>query len=43
MTSRWKPPKEQQVDADAVRMEQEFRRKLRDVLEYGGEDDFVAC
>jgi hypothetical protein len=42
MPSRWKPPKEQRADADAVRMEQEFRRKLRDVLEYGSEDDFVA-
>jgi hypothetical protein len=42
MPSRWKPPKEHRVDADAVRAEQEFRRKLSDVLEYGGEDDFVA-
>jgi len=42
MTTRWKPPKEQRVDADSIRSEQEFRQKLRDVLEYGGEDDFVA-
>jgi hypothetical protein len=35
MARRWKPPKEDRTDADAVRREQEFRRKLRDVLEYG--------
>jgi hypothetical protein len=42
MTSRWKPPKEQRVDAEAIRSERVFRQKLRDALEYGGEDDFVA-
>lgn len=41
MPRRWKPPKEERVDLDAVRREEEFRRKLRDVLEYGTEDDFV--
>ena len=40
--SRWKPPKEDRTDTEAVRREQEFQRKLRDVLEYGGEDDFVV-
>jgi hypothetical protein len=42
MARRWKPPKEQRTDADAVRREREFQRALRDVLEYGTEDDFVV-
>jgi hypothetical protein len=42
MPRRWKPPKEERVDLEAVRREEEFKRKLRDVLEYGTEDDFVA-
>jgi hypothetical protein len=43
MTRRWKPPKEQRTDADAVRREREFQQDLRDILEYGTEDDFVAA
>jgi hypothetical protein len=42
MPRRWKPPKEERTDADAVRRRQEFQRKLGDVLEYGDEKDFVA-
>jgi hypothetical protein len=42
MAGRWKLPKEDRVDAEAIRRDQEFERKLRDVLEYGGEDDFVV-
>jgi len=42
MAGRWKPPKEDRIDVEAVRREREFQRKLRDVLEYGGEDDFVG-
>jgi hypothetical protein len=41
MARRWKPPKVERTDADAVRREQEFQRKLRDLLEYGTEEDFV--
>ncbi len=41
MPPRWKPPKEDRTDPEMVRREQEFRQKLRDVLESGGEDDFV--
>ena len=42
MASRWKPPKEDRIDAEAVRREQQFQRDLSDILEYGTEDDFVA-
>lgn len=41
MAGRWKPRKEDRTDQEAVRRDKEFERKLRDVLEYGGEDDFV--
>jgi hypothetical protein len=43
MTRRWKPPKEQRTDADAIRRERQFQEDLRDILEYGTEDDFVAA
>jgi hypothetical protein len=43
MAARWKPPKEDRTDPDAVRREREFRRDLSDILEYGTEDDFVAA
>jgi hypothetical protein len=42
MARQWKPPKEDRVDADAVRREREFREDLGDILEYGTEGDFVA-
>jgi hypothetical protein len=42
MPRRWKPPREDRVDLGAVRREEEFRRELAHVLEYGTEDDFVA-
>ena len=42
MPRRWKPPKEDRTDADAVRREQEFQQDLSDILVYGTEDDFVA-
>lgn len=38
MKSRWKQPKEDRIDAEAVRREQD----LSDILEYGTGDDFVA-
>jgi hypothetical protein len=43
MATRWKPPKEDRTDADAVRRKREFQRDLRDILEYGTEDDFVVA
>ena len=43
MAGRWKPRKEDRTDADAIRREREFQQDLRDILEYGTEDDFVAA
>ena len=42
MPRRWKPPKENRVDEEAVRRERQFQQDLSDVLEYGTEDAFVA-
>ena len=42
MPRRWKPPKEERTDAESLRRDEEFKRELTDVLEYGTEDDFVA-
>lgn len=42
MPHRWKPPKEDRTDADAIRREREFQQDLADILEYGTEEDFVA-
>jgi hypothetical protein len=42
MTGRWKPPKEDRIDAEAIRREPDFQRKLRDILEYGSEEDLVV-
>lgn len=42
MLSRWKPPKEDRTDVDAIRREREFQRDLADILEYGTEEDFVV-
>ena len=41
MARRW-TPKQDRIDVEAARREREFQEKLRDVLEYGGEDDFVG-
>jgi hypothetical protein len=43
MPPRWKPPKEERTDAEALRREQELRRKLADIVEFGTEADFVAA
>jgi len=42
MPRRWKPPKQERTDMDAVRREQRFQEDMRDILEHGTEDDFVA-
>jgi hypothetical protein len=42
MPGRWKPPKEDRTDAEAVRREERFQKDLSDILEYGTEEDFVA-
>jgi len=41
MTSRWKPPKSERTDAEAVRREERSQQDLSDILEYGTEEDFV--
>lgn len=43
MAGRWKPRKEDRTDADAVRREEELRRKIPDIVEYGTEEDFVVA
>jgi len=43
MAGRWKPPKSERIDTDAVRREQEFQQDLSDILEYGTEEDFVVA
>ncbi len=43
MPRQWKPPKEDRTDAGAVHREREFKQDLRDILEYGTEDDFVVA
>jgi len=43
MSSRWKPPKSERTDTEAIRREQRSQQDLSDILEYGTEDDFVAC
>lgn len=43
MAGRWKPPKEDRTDHEAVRREKELRRKLADIVEFGTEEDFVAA
>jgi hypothetical protein len=43
MPKQWKPPKEDGIDAEAVRRQNQFLRDLEDILEYGTEDDFVAA
>ena len=43
MAGRWKPPKEDRTDTEAIRREREFQQDLGDILEYGTEDDFVAA
>jgi hypothetical protein len=43
MPRRWKPPRSDRTDAEAVRREREFQQDLHDILEYGTEDDFVAA
>jgi hypothetical protein len=43
MAGRWKPPKEQRIDAELVRRKKELAEKLDFVLEYGTEEEFVAA
>lgn len=43
MPRRWKPPKEERTDLEAVRRNRQFQQDLSNILEYGTEEDFVAA
>ena len=43
MPSRWKPPKSERTDAEAVRRRKELAEKLSFEVEYGTEEEFVAA
>lgn len=43
MAGRWKPPKDDRTDAEAARRKKRFLQDLKDILEYGSEDDFIAA
>jgi undecaprenyl pyrophosphate synthase len=43
MAGRWKPPKEQRIDAEVVRRKKELTEKLAFAVEYGTEEEFVAA
>jgi undecaprenyl pyrophosphate synthase len=43
MAGRWKPPKEDRIDADLIRRKRDLAEKLAFAVEYGTEDEFVAA
>lgn len=43
MAGRWKPPKEQRTDAEALGRKRKLAEKLADAVDYGTEEDFVAA
>ena len=43
MAGRWKPPKENRVDAETIRRKKELAEKLAFAVEYGTQEDFVAA
>jgi len=43
MAGRWKPPKEDRIDTEAVRRKKELAEKLAFAVESGTEEDFVAA
>ena len=43
MAGRWKPPKEERTDAEAIRRKKELAEKLAFAVEYGTEEEFVAA
>jgi hypothetical protein len=43
VAGRWKPPKSERTDAEAVRRKKDLARKLADAVAYGTEEDFVAA
>jgi len=43
MAGRWKPPKSERTDAEALRRKRELAEKLAFEVEYGTEEEFVAA
>ena len=43
MAGRWKPPKEDRTDTEAVRRKSRFLQDVGAILEYGTEEDFIAA
>ena len=43
MPGRWKPPKEDRVDAEIVRRKRLLAEKLNGAAEWGSEEEFVAA
>jgi len=43
MARGWKPPKEDRIDAEAIRRKKELAEKLAFAVEYGTEEEFVAA
>ncbi len=43
MPRRWKPPKEDRTDAEALRRKKELAEKLAFAVDYGTEDEFVVA
>ena len=43
MAGRWKPPKDDRIDADTVRRKKELAERLAFAVEYGTEEEFVAA
>jgi hypothetical protein len=39
MPRRWKPPKEERMDLDKIRLKQVLAKKLNDAVAYGSEED----
>lgn len=39
---RWKPPKSERTDAEALRRKKELAEKLAFLVEFGTEEEFVA-
>lgn len=43
MMHRWKPPKSERTDAEALRKKKELAEKLAFAVEYGTEEEFVEA
>lgn len=43
MVARWKPPKSERSDAEAILRKKKLAERLAFAVEYGTEDEFVAA